>query len=183
MQSSTTGSVPPARLLRAAVAAAPLPGVGGSHLAHVLRAALGRLGGPPAAPAPRPGTPAFERLRRSWYERADPFGEDLEDARTPDAPLSSRGTIVTRAPESSAHSRTPEQVSDREAFMHEAERFLASHRFRNDRERRIWLGVSRGEAARDVALEIRMRKGDVLKVIRRLKETMRLRLEDAGATG
>ena len=79
--------------------------------------------------------------------------------------------------------RTAEQVSERAAFLRAAESFLASHRFRDDRERRIWLGVCRGEPARDVALALRMRKADVLKVIRRLNETMRLRLEDAAAAG
>lgn len=128
-------------------------------------------------PPPKPGTPAFEKLRREWYEKADPLGEDLEDARNPDAPLSNRGTITVRTQDGKAHVPTAESRREREAFMRAAQAFFESHRFRDIRDKEIWRRVANGVAARDIALELRMRKASVLRIVRRLKETMSRRNE------
>lgn len=127
---------------------------------------------PPTALQPRIGTPAFERLRRTWYEKSDPLGEDIEDPRNPDGPLSDKGTVRARANDSAGRGRTPEQIAERAAFIREAERFLDGYRFRDARDRAIWADVARGRAIRDISLALRIRKADVVKAVRRLKEEM-----------
>lgn len=132
----------------------------------------------PKVAQPKPGSKEFERLRREWYARADPLGEDIEDPRDPDRPLSSKGTVQVREQDDRSRGRSAEQIADRAQFIVDAERFLDAYRFRDARDRSIWQDVCRGKPVRDISLQLRMRKGDVCKTIRRLKEALRLWLED-----